>query len=75
MAKGFDLIDSSAGLFVGIVARTDCAHGCGFVACVGLRGVFEVGVGAAGAVDTDVACVGDVRATVGFAHDGHDGDA
>lgn len=75
VAEAFDLLNAAAGLFVGIVAGADGAHRGGFVACVGLGGVFEVAVGPAGAVDANVACVGYVWTAVGFAHYCHDSDA
>lgn len=49
-------------------------HAGGLVSSVGLRAVLEVGVGTAGAVDTDVPGGGDVGATVRLRHDGDDGD-
>ena len=75
VAQGLELVDAASGLLEGVVARADGAHGGRLVARVGLGAVLEVGVGPAGAVDADVARVGDVRASVRLAHDGDDGDA
>lgn len=74
MAERLDLVHASAGLLIGIVPRADGTHGSGFISSVGLSGVLEVGVRATGAVHANVTCVGDMRATVRLAHDGHDGD-
>ena len=75
MTECLELVNTATRLLVGIVAGADCAHGCGFVASVGLGRVLKVRVRAARAVDADVAREGDVRAAVRFAHYGHDGYA
>lgn len=54
---------------------TNRTHARGFIPRVRLRAVLKVAVGAAWAVDADVAGGGDVRAPVGLGHDRHHRDA
>lgn len=76
VADGSELCDAAPGLAEGVIPGADGPHAGGLVAGVGLGGVLEVAVGAAGAVDADVAVgVVDVGAAVGLGHDGHHGNA
>jgi hypothetical protein len=52
----FPLKEVRSHLHIGVVASANRAHGSGLIACVALGAVLKVRVGAARAVDADVAC-------------------
>lgn len=71
MANFFQLLNSISGLDVRVVSCSNRSHGGGLVASVGLGGVLKVRVRATRAIDADISSGGDVRASVGLAHDSY----
>jgi len=75
MTQTLELFDSILSLKVWVIACSDCTHGGRFVARITLSRIFKIGVRASRTVDTDVSSHGDVRASVGLAHDSYNGDS
>eukprot|EP01085_Mycamoeba_gemmipara_P005111 Mycagemm_TRINITY_DN10189_c0_g1::TRINITY_DN10189_c0_g1_i1::g.5111::m.5111 type:complete len:114 gc:universal TRINITY_DN10189_c0_g1_i1:679-338(-) len=71
MTEALQLINAIARLHVRIVARADRSHASRLIARVRLGGVLKIRVRTARTIYADVACHGDVRATMRLAHHGN----